>query len=157
MSFRGCWASFRRAGAAVESSTDDSSSIWIDGWMGSVPGPRSSRDGQTGGGAMFVECINDRRFPCTFHRDEHSFARHRQPAGFADLCQVNTLYSKAKQSRNKSISSSSQNQKMQQPAGLRGNYLSHAKTIAYWSNANNATYVLDHIIYFAAKVPLAAF
>lgn len=61
------------------------------------------------------------------------------------------------QSRNKSISSSSQNQKMQQPAGLRGNYLSHAKTIAYWSNANNATYVLDHIIYFAAKVPLAAF
>lgn len=89
--------------------------FWIDGWMGSVPGPRSSRDGQTGGGAMFVECINDRRFPCTFHRDEHSFARHRQLAGFADLCQVNTL-----QSRNKSISSSSQNQKMQQPARLRG-------------------------------------
>lgn len=126
MSFRGCWVSFRRraGAAAVESSTDDSSSIWIDGWMGSVPG---SRDGQTGGGAMFVECINDRRFPCTFHRDEHSFARHRQPAGFAD--QVNTLYYKAKQSRNKSISS--QNKKMQQPAGLRGNYLSHAKTIAY--------------------------
>lgn len=127
MSFRGCWASFRRAGAAVESSTDDSSSIWIDGWMGSVPGPRSSRDGQTGGGAMFVECINDRRFPCTFHRDEHSFARHRQPAGFADLCQVNTLCRVGINLYRLRL----RTRKCSSQPDSEGNYLSHAKTIAY--------------------------
>lgn len=48
------------------------------------------RDGQTGGGAMFVECINDRRFPCTFHRDEPQPAS--QPVGFADFTGKYGLY-----------------------------------------------------------------